>query len=76
MHLPRSVRSSHWSKASIVWIKNESNQTISHSYLCKSRSSEEKVERKVTDADKNFTVSTPCEIKIQWVKHKKKRLVI
>ena len=59
MHLPRSVRSSHWSKASIVWIKNKSNQTISHSYLCKSRSSEEKVERKVTDADKNFTVSTP-----------------
>ena len=59
MHLPRSVRSSHWSKASIVWTKNKSNQTISHSYLCKSRSSEEKVERKVTDADKNFTVSTP-----------------
>ena len=61
MHLPRSVRSSHWSKASIVWIKNKSNQTISHSYLCKSRSSEEKEERKVTDADKKlYSKYTMC----------------
>ena len=59
IHLPRSVRSSHWSKASIVWTKNEWNQKVSHSYSCESRSGEEKVERKVTDADKNFTVSTP-----------------
>ena len=61
MHLPRSVRSSHWSKASIVWTKNKSNQITRSATVTYARAEavKKKVERKVTDADKNFTVSTP-----------------
>ena len=82
IHLPRSVRSSHWSKASIVWTKKWMKSKGQLQLLMREQKRWGKSGKKSNRrGQKLYSKYTICmylwsEIKIKWVKHKKQRLVI